>query len=281
VGDAAAGTVFVATATNGSQTGSARSSPYLGRVRSITSPSITGSLRVGALVKPVAGTWSGGWGGDESYLQTQVCQFANGTGCVVVADDFYWDKCPGAGAVLTFDHVRRYVRVIDWRIGRDTVFAATGIPLDRIEPMQPSPARAAIIAGPITPARWQPESACGLPPPRVTLRTRAVRRGKRLEIGRVGCLVRCRVRVRLATCDRWGTPGEVQDCLEFGHREKKLRVGFKHTFPGSANTARLLVPSRQTRRIGFGIFDVSVYGDKAFGSAQVRVPRRAVETARP
>jgi hypothetical protein len=199
----------------------------------------------------------------------------------VIADQFYWRKCPGAGAVLTFNHAGRYVRIIDERIGRNTVFALF-LPFspESLSPRQPNPTATATVAGPVATAPWKPESTCGLPPPRVKLKARAARRGKRLEIGSVACLVRCEIRVGLATCDRFGTPWQVQDCLEFGHREKTVRLSFRHTFPGGRGASRLLIPSQQSRRIGFGIFDVSVSvnGGEKVELRQLRVPRAAVET---
>jgi hypothetical protein len=255
VGNAAVGTVFVATATNGSQTTSVSSVPYLGPVRSTTPPTIRGKLRVGALIKPQAGTWGGGWGSDHSYLQTQVCRFANGTGCVVVADPLGWAKCPGAGAVLTFNQAGRYVRVIDWRIGRDAAFALVGVPSpDRIEPLHPGPALAATIAGPIAPASGPPESTCGQPPPKVTLPARAIRRRDRLELGTVTCVMRCRVRVYLKQKGRRG-------------------ISFKRSFTVGAAPHRLLLPVKVTRRMKPGATNVSVFlGADLISEGRVAIP---------
>ena len=241
VGTAPAGTVFVATATNGPQTATARSVPYLGGVRSNAPPSIDGTLRVGALIKPVAGSWSGGWGTERSVLQTQICRRANGTGCVVVADQIYWNKCASAGAVLASHHAGRYVRVIEQRLGRDIAFTPVGIPLPSdIEPLEPAPARAATIAGPIRPASGPAESKCGPPPPRVTLARRAVRRGGRLELGRISCVSRCTVRI---------------DVSQKRHR----KLSYARTFTKPRGAKRLMLPVRATGRIKAGSFKVSVF----------------------
>jgi hypothetical protein len=104
-------------------------------------------------------------------------------------------------AVLTFNHAGQYVRVIEERIARDAAFPMFGVssPL-ALEPREPGPTNAATIAGPIAPGNGPPESTCGLSPPHVKLAEQVIRRGNRLDIGRVLCLVRCRVRVGLTTC---------------------------------------------------------------------------------
>jgi hypothetical protein len=256
VGNAPVGTVFVATAMNGSQTASARSVPYLGLVHSIMPPALSGGLRVGALVKPIAGTWSGGWGSERSVLQTQVCRFSNGSDCVVVADSVAWNKCPGAGAVLASHHAGRYVRVIDWRIGRDTAFGLVAFPsANYIDPQQPGPVRAATIDGPVTRASEPPESTCGPPPPEVTLAARAVFQHNRLAVGRVRCVRRCLVRVD----------------VKQGRRRK---LSFRRTFR-SGPAKKLLLPLRVTRRLTPGRTTITVLSGKVtISKARIAVPRR-------
>lgn len=256
VGGAPVGTVFVATATNGSQSATVTSVPYLGPIRPTAPPSIDGSLRVGALVRPVAGSWSGGWGNERSLLQTQVCLRADGTGCAVVADQVYWDKCPGAGAVLAPHHAGRYLRVIDRRLGRDVTFTPIGISSPAyIRPLDPGPSRAATIAGPIGRASGPAESDCGPPPMRVTLARRAVRRGARLEFGRVRCLSRCTLRV---------------DVKPTRHR----KLSFRRTFAKGRAAKRLSLPARVTRRINGGSFRASVFlGREMISAGRVTVSR--------
>jgi hypothetical protein len=276
-GTATPGTVYVVTATIGSQTAKATSVPWLGLVRAVTAPAIQGNLRVGGLVTPVGATWSGGWGNDASLLQLQVCRTASGAGCVVIADSYYWSKCPGTGAVLTYDFVSQYVRVVEERIGRSTpfpAFAITGSP-GGLRPIEPGPTAEAGVAGPIAAAPWKPESTCGLPSPRVTIFKRAKLHGKRLEIGQVGCFQSCQVRVRFDTCRlKAGLSG----CWPLRPEEKKVSVYFTRTFPGGPQSGRLFIPARQTRRIGPGSYSANVSQVGEFGvSAQVKVPRSAVQ----
>jgi hypothetical protein len=268
------GTVFVVTASNGSQTAKATSLPWLGLVRAVTAPAIQGNLHVGGLVTPVPGVWSGGWGNDTSLLQLQICRTATGAGCVVIADSYYWSKCPGTGAVLTYDFVGQYVRIVEKRIGRSTPFPAFGVGSPGgLHPIEPGPTGAAAVAGPIAAAPWKPESTCGLPPPRVTLLKRAKLRGKRLEIGQVGCLQQCQVGVKFETCKLMAG-----GCRALRPGEKKVSVYFTRTFPGGPQSGKLFIPSRQTRRIGPGSYSANVFQAGAFGvSAQVKVPRSAAE----
>ena len=181
VGDAPAGTVFEVTAIRDGQSASARSVPYLGRMSAAAGPGLTGALRVGALVRPTPASWTGGWGRDSPYLQTQVCRDRTGGECVVIADQGRWNRCPGAGAVLDRRHEGGYVRVID----RRTVFLGphtlAGIPLptapEQIAPITPSPTAAAATFGPITAAIGPPESTCGRSGlPEQASRVRALRR---------------------------------------------------------------------------------------------------------
>jgi hypothetical protein len=278
-GTATPGTVYVATVSYGSQTAKATSLPWLGLIEPATPPAIQGNLRVGGLVKPVSGTWSGGWGNEFSILQTQVCSTAGGAGCVVVADSHSWRKCPDAGAVLTYNFVGQYVRVVDERIGRSTPFTANliGSP-QSLNPAEPGPTATATVAGPIAAATGPPESTCGAPPPRVTLAKHAIRRGSRLEIGRIGCLLGCQVRVRLETCK---VKAGISGCRALRPGEKKIRLAFTRKFQSGPNSGVLLVPYRHTRRIGPGTFAVNVAPVEGYAtSGLVRVPRRVAKSLR-
>lgn len=179
VGDVPAGTVFEATATYAGESASARSAPYLGRVSATAPPGLPGRLRVGALVRPMAARWMGGWGNERSYLQTQACRDRMGHGCVVIADQFYWNHCPGVGAVLDPRCVGWYVRAIDRRFGRDVAFPtfAVGKP-EALRPSQPSPASGVATFGPIRPAAGPPESRCGRVGPWSRPRVRLLRKAR-------------------------------------------------------------------------------------------------------
>ena len=150
VGRAAPGTVFVATGTHGTTTSSARSLPYRGRVRTITAPRMTGKLRVGALARPVAARWVGGWGNDRNLLQLQVCHSRSGARCVVISDSVYENRYPGTGAILDPRYRGWFVRVVDQRIGRDTGFLLVAYSSGHVPLIAPGPDAASAIAGRIS-----------------------------------------------------------------------------------------------------------------------------------
>lgn len=197
VGDAPRGSVFEATATHAGQTASARTVPYRGAVSAVRPPGLLGRPRVGALVRPEPASWTGGWGREVSFLQTQVCRRSR-TGCVVIADDFYWDPCPGAGAVLDERYRGWYLWVVDRRIDRHTAFAsfAAGYP-EALDPIEPGPAAAAKGFGRIARATGPARSTCGRPDPRYTTNVRLLRTAKvtrrRAVLGSIRCRRACRV----------------------------------------------------------------------------------------
>jgi hypothetical protein len=195
VGDAPRGSVFQVTATYRGRSVSARSVPYLGRVQAVRPPGLAGHLHVGGLVRPLAATWTGGWGNETSRLQTQVCRRRSGD-CEVVADGEYWNRCPGAGAVLQSAHEGWYVRVVDQRVGHDTAWPAFAITAPGVlAPLEPSPAQAAATFGPIRPAAGARESTCGLPsrPGSAHLLRRARSTPAGALLGSVTCPRSCRV----------------------------------------------------------------------------------------
>jgi hypothetical protein len=118
VGSVEPGTVFRATASDGEQSVAATSDPYLGPLRNDRPPGISGQLRVGRVVRAVAGTWSGGWGGEQPYLQLQACQTRRSSSCEVIASTFYWERCGRVEAFLPKHYAGWYLRVADNRLGR-------------------------------------------------------------------------------------------------------------------------------------------------------------------
>jgi hypothetical protein len=121
--DAAAGTTFVATASDGKRSISATSPPYRGRLAFYSPPSVSGSARTGHFVRPLAGTWFGGWGDERPLMQLQACRTRRASSCTVIADTVYWDKCPGTGARIAPRYRGWYLRVAEIHAGRDVVFA--------------------------------------------------------------------------------------------------------------------------------------------------------------
>jgi hypothetical protein len=240
VGDAPAGSVFEATATYRGRSVSARSVPYLGSVRAVRPPGLTGHLRVGGLVQPVAAAWTGGWGSERSHLQTQVCRHGS---CKVIADDVYWDRCPGAGAVLPARYAGWHVRVVDQRVGRDIGWPdfAVGTP-EALKPLEPLPAQAAATFGPI-------RSATG---PYLLCRARSTPAG--VVLGSVSCTPSCRVTV----------------VARHGKRRARLVLRLR------AHRRHALVLSwARVARLGGRSLRVSVWiGGRQVGAGRVTLPTR-------
>jgi hypothetical protein len=85
---------FEAVARTNGRTYRARSSIWLGRVRPVTAARISGTAVVGAQVRPIAGSWSGGWSGatvrqprggslfasrpDQDQLSIEACRTRSG-----------------------------------------------------------------------------------------------------------------------------------------------------------------------------------------------------------
>lgn len=162
VGDAEPGTVFKVTASDSRTTITERSDPYRGPRAVAEPPRIEGDLRVGALVRPIEGSWEGGWGGEPPIFQLQACRDEAGTECKVISATPYWDRCPGTGAVLAPRYEGWWVRVADHRWARRPAFPAFAVrrPED-LTAYTPSPITATATAGPIRPPQGPPESTCG------------------------------------------------------------------------------------------------------------------------
>jgi len=124
VGSAPAGTIFRATTSDGQQSLTAISDPYQGPLRAVDRPRVSGQVRVGHVVRAIAGQWSGGWGGEQPFLQLQVCRTRRSTTCEVIASTHYWERCDGVGARLPRRYQGSYLRVADSRLGRQLVFPA-------------------------------------------------------------------------------------------------------------------------------------------------------------
>ena len=169
-------------------------------------PTMRGTLALGQTLTPVAAQWTGGWGDDVSRLSLYVCRTEGGDDCVV------------SGGALRAEHQGRYAfSVVTRTASNDHVPAA---PADGT-PAATVPTRTAIVvvssaAGPIAadvadappiPAPTAPGGGGSTPgtpgtpgtpqakKPKVKLRKRALRRGKRVTVGSVTCATRCRVRL--------------------------------------------------------------------------------------
>ena len=163
-GNAAPGTVFVVTATDGVSTFSQRSPTYLGPVHSTAPPSLNGNLETNALVDPVAGRWSGGWGDEVDSLQLQICHTDAAVGCVSIADSDYAKNCPGAGAVLYPSFAGMYLRVLDRRHGPGEGILLGAYFGGNVTPLAPGPAVSASLVGSIRQGPGPLAGTCTPPP---------------------------------------------------------------------------------------------------------------------
>jgi hypothetical protein len=197
-GETAGGTTFEADVFGVTQ----RSRAWTGRVDSTLEPTMRGTLALGATLTPVAAQWSGGWGDDISDLALYVCRTEGGDGCVHFVGE------------LGAEHQGRYAFAVDMRRASND----HGIRMAPAGAAVTLPSRSATVsvsaaAGPIaTTAQDAPAIPAprvpggGNPPtttppkakaPKVTLRARALRSGKRLTVGSVTCATRCRVVLRV------------------------------------------------------------------------------------
>ncbi len=179
-----AGTTFAASAAYGGATYTARSDPWQGPAAATAAPSLTGAPKVGAVVTPHAGAWSGGWAGDSDLLHVEACRTRDGRGCTTIAHP--WAHL-GLRAPIDPRWSGRWLFALDQRLGRGTVLPAvaflspTGIPTT---PPGPTVSRSAPL-GPVT-------------GPALALRDHPLLQlDDRLLIGRATCAHRCRVGVRV------------------------------------------------------------------------------------
>jgi hypothetical protein len=120
-----AGTRFVASAAYGGHTYTA-SVAWKGPVRALTPPSLTGSRRVGGVVNPVGGRWSGGWGSETDQLGVEACRTLRGHHCRMLGGGEY--GCPDrtSRTRLTRRFVSWYLFALDARMPKDALCAGTG-----------------------------------------------------------------------------------------------------------------------------------------------------------
>lgn len=185
----AIGTRFEATARGNGLEVTRTSDPWLGPPRVLAPPRVIGRLRVGSLVRPVPGTWAGGWGGERPSLQLQACPRRGEDGCEVISATFYWDECPGTGAVLRQRYVGWYLRVADNRWAREPSFLYGAFRPSALRPLTEGPTTATAVAGRIAPGRGRPALRCGAAPPLVSTAglPARIRRGAAATLARVRC----------------------------------------------------------------------------------------------
>jgi hypothetical protein len=181
------GTTFEASATHAGTTYRARSDAWLGAVAATAPPTLSGTPRVGAVVTPHAGAWTGGWGGEFDQVHVEACRTREGRGCTTIAhpravhDRLAARPDPRWSGYWLF--------ALDERYPRNTAFPAILIAWPNSFPPTPP--------GP-TVARSAPLGPVAGP----ALRLRAhplLQRDGRLLIGRATCARRCRVAVHVLT----------------------------------------------------------------------------------
>jgi hypothetical protein len=162
-GAAAPGTVFKATANDGSI---ATSRPWQGPVTAINPPWVAGEVRANALVTPIVGTWSGGWEGDFNGTELAACREADGSGCISLTDpDYFPGGCGGGRAVIDPYFTGWYLRVANVRYGPNTLFEAIAVSTPYGATIWPANAITSVsVVGRIEPASGPRSVACGPPP---------------------------------------------------------------------------------------------------------------------
>jgi len=180
-----AGTTFEASATYAGTTYTARSHPWQGTVAAIAPPTLTGVPKVGTVVTPHTGSWTGGWSGDFDLSHVEACRTRDGRGCTTISYPHAFRDRYAARIDPRFSG--DWLFALDERYGRGTVFTAVGIlwPFG-IPPTPPGPtvSRSAPL-GPVT-------------GPALRLRDHPLlQRDDRLLVGTATCAHRCRVGLRV------------------------------------------------------------------------------------
>ncbi|RKQ92254.1 hypothetical protein C8N24_2097 [Solirubrobacter pauli] len=175
-----------------------RSVPWQGPPTAVTLPTLVGEARVGGTVTAVDGTWSGGWGdrpgwrgevlSERTYSWVIACRTPERTGC--------WSFNP-AGP-LTQRWAGWYLFAASSRSDGDNLGKPVAViafwPFPTIADMRGSATRA-YGSTPLRVCCTLPAPAADPDPPAptATLRTRAIRSGGRLLVGRVDCTLECTV----------------------------------------------------------------------------------------
>lgn len=113
-GNARPGTVFRA-----ESNGAVGVSPeWLGRLKRLTPPMVSGIIRANEFVVPVPGKWRGGWKDGDSEMQLAACPTPTAVACTTLTDFHYLRPCPmSASVALDPRFAGSYLRVADWQIG--------------------------------------------------------------------------------------------------------------------------------------------------------------------
>lgn len=194
-----AGTVMEASVRSVGRTFTDRA-PWLGSVHAITAPRLTGRPRFGTWVKPFAGTWTGGWVGDEDQLAVEACRYRTGNGCVMLsggAKGCASDDPVGArvGLALT----GWYLFTLDSRNALDELCGAPGYASEAQSPVWRLGATV-VRSAPLGPV-------IGPPRPTVRIFSRVQRVSGRLNVAVVDCATSCLVTLQLS--NQTAVPGQI------------------------------------------------------------------------
>lgn len=139
---------------------------WKGTLRSTGPPTISGDLRGNELVTPVAGSWAGGWESDYDSLSLSICQTPTSTRCLEVNHEEPRGRRCGPDETMLIDpaFAGRYLRVVDRRYGKGTLFAGVGHPPYYPLEIAPAPIVAVAVVGKIAPATEPAAADCGPPP---------------------------------------------------------------------------------------------------------------------
>jgi hypothetical protein len=204
-GDTAPGTVFEASYTRAGSEVKVRTPPWTGRVTLAAPPVVSGEPVVGETVSVQSARWDGGWG------STSIHQHVDLFACPTPAGGACWGVGPTLEArfagwyliVRAQYHSNFFVEVQGWPVppypvwgGLDTTSAGRYSVYST--PVQVRPAPVGLPA----PVQDQVSEVVKPKPPTASLRTTALRRNGRLQLGRVTCEVRCTVRLTVAGSTR-------------------------------------------------------------------------------
>jgi hypothetical protein len=139
---------------------------WKGTLRSTGPPSISGKVRGNELVTPVAGSWTGGWESDYDSLSLSVCKTPASSRCLEVNHEEPRGRRCGPDETMLIDpaFAGRYLRVVDRRYGKGTIFAGVGNPPYYPLEIGPATTVAVSVVGKIAPATAPPAADCGPPP---------------------------------------------------------------------------------------------------------------------
>jgi hypothetical protein len=194
-----------------------RSPAWQGQVRRTGPlPSLTGALYATGSATAVGTAWTGGWGDEVSRFDIVACSDAAGTDCVPLpppaacpqpcvtpASNNRYDSFAGVSVALPVVVAGRHLFVVERREARDTrgldypaAFSSWQWPMPSFD-LWPGASSVVAVSPPVgplaTPAPAADDRVSPVPPPTVTLRSKALKTKGRISLGRVVC--------SKATCD--------------------------------------------------------------------------------